>query len=144
MRISARTQYALRAMVALAAAEGPLKAERIATDQDIPRRFCTNILLHLRLAGLVRSQLGRKGGYRLARPAQKISLADVIRVTEGVEPPVAHFPGAAAPLAEIWEQLHDRENALLSEITLAHVVSSARSSDEGRAARPDPSGGGGD
>lgn len=131
MRISARTQYALRAMVALAADEGLVHAEKIAADQDIPRRFCDNILLHLRRSGLLVSQRGPEGGYRLARPAEQISLADVIRVTEGVEPPAANFTGAAAPLTEIWERLYDHENALLSEITLADVVASTRADQAG-------------
>ncbi|MFC6081083.1 RrF2 family transcriptional regulator [Sphaerisporangium aureirubrum] len=128
MRISARTQYALRAMVALAAAGGPLNAERIAAEQDIPRRFCDNILLHLRRAGLIHSQRGPDGGYWLAQPPEKISLADVIRVTEGIEPAATHFPGAAAPLAEIWARLHDHEHTLLSEITLADILSDEVSS----------------
>jgi Rrf2 family protein len=125
MRISARTQYALRAMVALAAGDGLMHAEKIAMEQDIPRRFCDNILLHLRRAGLLVSQRGPDGGYRLARPAHEITLADVIRVTEGVEPPLIRFSGAAAPLTEILERLYDHENALLSEVTLADVVNSA-------------------
>lgn len=131
MRISARTQYALRAMVALAAGQGLVHADKIAAEQDIPRRFCDNILLHLRRCGLLLSRRGPEGGYRLARPAAQITLAEVIRVTEGVEPPIARFTGAAAPLAEIWERLYDHENALLSEITLADVVGGAR------LARPD-------
>jgi len=131
MRISARTQYALRAMAALAASDGLMHAEKIAADQDIPRRFCDNILLHLRRAGLLVSQRGPEGGYRLARPACEITLADVIRVTEGVEPPTARFSGAAAPLTEILERLYDHENALLSEITLADVVASAHATAAG-------------
>ncbi len=131
MRISARTQYALRAMAALAASDGLMHAEKIAADQDIPRRFCDNILLHLRRTGLLVSQRGPEGGYRLARPACEITLADVIRVTEGVEPPTARFSGAAAPLTEILERLYDHENALLSEITLADVVASAHATAAG-------------
>ena len=131
MRISARTQYALRAMAALAASDGLMHAEKIAADQDIPRRFCDNILLHLRRTGLLVSQRGPDGGYRLARPAHEITLADVIRVTEGVEPPTARFSGAAAPLTEILERLYDHENALLSEITLADVVASAHATAAG-------------
>lgn len=122
MRISARTQYALGAMLALAVADRPVHAERIAVTQEIPRRFCDNILLQLRRAGLIRSQRGPDGGYWLARPAGQIALADVIRVTEGAEPPARPFSPAAAPLAEIWDRLRSHENALLSEITLADVI----------------------
>ncbi|MFG1695325.1 Rrf2 family transcriptional regulator [Nonomuraea sp. NPDC049309] len=124
MRISARTQYALGAMLALATADRPVHAERIAASQEIPRRFCDNILLQLRRAGLLRSQRGPDGGYWLARPPGEIALADVIRVTEGEEQATRPFPRAAAPLAAIWERLRSHENALLSEITLADVVAS--------------------
>ncbi|GGO63409.1 RrF2 family transcriptional regulator [Nonomuraea cavernae] len=125
MRISARTHYALRAMVVLAATDGPVRAEHISASQDIPRRFCDDILLQLRRSGLINSQRGPDGGYWLARPAEKISLADVIRVTEGVETGVGHFPGVARPLAEVWDEIRQHENALLSEITLAHIVATA-------------------
>ncbi|MFG1946414.1 RrF2 family transcriptional regulator [Nonomuraea sp. NPDC048826] len=122
MRISARTQYALAAMLALAEAGGPVHAEKVAESQEIPRRFCDNILLQLRRAGLLHSQRGPDGGYWLARPAAEISLADVIRVTEGVEQATRQFPRAAAPLDAIWACLRDHENTLLSEVTLADVM----------------------
>src|ERR687897_6022 len=86
MRVSAKTDYALRAAVELAAAwDGgqPVKGERLATSQSIPLRFLENILLQLRHAGLVDSRRGAEGGYRLARPAAEISLADVIRAIDG-------------------------------------------------------------
>ncbi|NJP88229.1 Rrf2 family transcriptional regulator [Nonomuraea sp. FMUSA5-5] len=124
MRISARTQYALGAMLALAVADSPVHAEKIAVTQDIPRRFCDNILLQLRRAGLIRSQRGPDGGYWLARPPGEIALADVIRVTEGAEQALRPFSPAAAPLAEIWDRLRSQEDALLSEITLADVIAS--------------------
>ncbi|WP_101784505.1 RrF2 family transcriptional regulator [Nonomuraea indica] len=125
MRISARTQYALGAMLALAMADGPVHAEGVAASQEIPRRFCDNILLQLRRAGLVRSRRGPDGGYWLARPPGEIALADVVRVTEGVEQALRPFPKAAEPLAEIWAALRHHEERLLSEITLADVVASA-------------------
>src|ERR1051325_8933257 len=85
MRVSAKTDYALRAAVELAAArEGAqVKGERLATSQSIPLRFLENILLQLRHAGIVESRRGAEGGYRLARPAAEISLADVIRAIDG-------------------------------------------------------------
>ncbi|MFD9949050.1 RrF2 family transcriptional regulator [Nonomuraea sp. NPDC059023] len=125
-RTSARTQYALRAMVTLAAADGPLTAGRIATGQDIPRRFCDNILLQLRRGGLVISMRGPEGGYRLARPPETISLADVIVVVEGIDQDQDHFPGAAAPLAAVWSEIREHETRLLSEITLAQIVTTFR------------------
>src|ERR1700751_4241054 len=85
MRISAKADYAVRAAVELAAApdERPVKAERIATAQDIPLNFLENILGELRHAGIVRSQRGADGGFRLAKPPQDVTVADVIRVVEG-------------------------------------------------------------
>src|SRR5919201_5513064 len=85
MRVSAKADYAVRAAVELATAEGnaPVKGERIATAQGIPLNFLENILGELKHAGLVRSQRGTEGGYWLARPADGITIADVIRAVEG-------------------------------------------------------------
>src|SRR5438128_12547592 len=85
MRISAKVDYAVRAAVELAATsdEKPVKAERIATAQGIPLNFLENILGELRHAGLVRSHRGAEGGFRLAKEASEISVADVIRAVEG-------------------------------------------------------------
>ena len=85
MRISAKADYAVRAVVELAADDGekPVKAERIATAQEIPLNFLENILGELRHAGLVRSHRGAEGGFRLAKPAAEITVADVIRAVEG-------------------------------------------------------------
>jgi Rrf2 family protein len=114
-------------MLALAEAGGPLHAESIAVSQEIPRRFCDNILLQLRRAGLIHSQRGPDGGYWLARPAKEISLADVIRITEGIEPVGPRLPKSAAPLAEIWANLRDHEDRLLSAITFADILESSDS-----------------
>ena len=85
MRISAKADYAVRAVVELAAAEGdkPVKAERVATAQQIPLNFLENILGELRHAGIVRSHRGAEGGFRLAKPANEVTVADVIRAVEG-------------------------------------------------------------
>jgi Rrf2 family protein len=124
MRLSARTQYALRAAAELAAAPpGPVPAEKIAAAQDIPRRFLDNILLQLRRAGLIHSQRGPDGGYWLARPAEEITLADVIVIVEGVSRESERFTGVAQPLAEVWTALREREHTTLTEITLAHIAS---------------------
>src|ERR1700712_5046628 len=85
MRISAKADYAVRAAVELAGAtdEKPVKAERIATAQGIPLNFLENILGELRHAGIVRSHRGAEGGFRLAKPAEQLTVADVIRAVEG-------------------------------------------------------------
>ncbi|MET7336634.1 Rrf2 family transcriptional regulator [Nonomuraea sp. NPDC005650] len=125
MRISARTQYALRAAAELAAAPpGPMPAEKIAVAQGIPRKFLDNILLQLRRAGLLHSQRGSDGGYWLARPADEITLADIVMTVEGVSEGGDHggYPGVASPLAEVWTALRDQEEKMLTDITLADIA----------------------
>ena len=79
MNVTAKTDYAVRAVAELGAADGALvKADRIAEAQDIPRHFLDNILNDLRRAGIVATQRGAEGGSRLARPAKDITLADVM------------------------------------------------------------------
>src|ERR671932_1504907 len=110
MRVSAKTDYALRAVVELASAGGgQVKGERLATSHGIPLRFLENILLQLRHAGLVDSRRGADGGYRLARPAADIALADVIRAIDGPlagvtgdRPEKLSFTGNAEPLRDVW------------------------------------------
>ena len=113
MRVSAKVDYALRAALELAAAgDGPTKGERISQAQDIPLKFLENILLELRHGGLVQSQRGADGGYWLARPAEEIKLADVIRAVEGPlanvrgsRPEVVEYAGPAAKLQDVWVAL---------------------------------------
>ena len=92
MRVSAKVDYALRALAELAAAPaGPVKAEQLATAQAIPLKFLENILLELRRSEIVASRRGADGGYWLGRPAAEISLADVVRAVEG---PIASVRGS--------------------------------------------------
>ena len=134
MRVSAKADYALRAMLELAAAGGLVKSEQLATAQGIPQKFLESILLDLRHAELVTSRRGVEGGYTLARPADEISLADVIRAVEGpiatvrgVRPDDVRYDGAARALAPIWIDLRAAMRGVLEETTLADVV--ARSQD---------------
>ena len=137
MRISAKVDYAIRAMVELAAAPPEIvKLERIATAQAIPRTFLENILLDLRHAELVTSRRGVEGGYRLARPAAEISIADVIRAVEGplasvrgVRPDELEYHGPAASLRETWIELRAAIRGVLEETTLDELV--RRSAGEG-------------
>ena len=134
MRVSAKVDYALRALAELAAAPpGPVTAERLATAQAIPPKFLENILLELRRAEIVSSQRGAEGGYRLAKPAAEVSLADVIRAVEGpiatvrgARPEEAEYAGAAAGLRDVWIELRTGMRAVLEETSLADLVERAR------------------
>ncbi len=130
MRVSAKADYAIRALVELAAGgDGPVKGDRIAQAQQIPIKFLENIMVDLRHAGLVRSLRGIEGGYWLARPAAEINLAQVIRAIDG---PLANvrgqrseeleFAGAAGPLREVWVAVRASLRGVLESVTLADVA----------------------
>ncbi|MEU9554135.1 RrF2 family transcriptional regulator [Streptomyces fumanus] len=131
MRISARADYAVRAALQLAASghDGPVKAEAIAEAQDIPHKFLEGILNDMRRGGLVVSQRGGNGGYRLARPAESVSIADVIRVVDGplvsvrgVRPPELSYAGPAASLLPLWIALRSNVREILEGVSLADVA----------------------
>jgi Rrf2 family protein len=131
MRLSARADYALRAAIELAAAGGGhVTADTLARTQAIPGKFLEAILTQLRRAGLVRSQRGPDGGFWLARPAEEISLADIIRAIDGPllgvrgeRPENVGYIGSAEPLQTVWIALRANERAILEDVSLAHVVS---------------------
>ncbi len=131
MRISAKVDYAVRALCELAAhqADVPLKAEQIATGQEIPLSFLENILVDLRRAGFVRSLRGQVGGYRMAKPASEITIADVIRAVEGpladvrgLRPEHLEFPGAATALRDVWLATRVSLRRVLEHVSIADVV----------------------
>ncbi len=133
MRISAKADYAVRAAIELAAADGPspIPAERIATKQGIPLNFLENILSELRTARLVRSQRGAEGGYRLARDAEEITIADIIRAVEGplatvrgARPEDAAYPGAANQLPRVWIAVRKNLRNVVENVTVADVARS--------------------
>ena len=136
MRVSAKVDYALRALAELAAAPtAPVTAEQLATAQEIPLKFLENILLELRRAEIVSSRRGAEGGYRLAKPADEISLADVIRAVEGpiatvrgARPEEAEYTGAAAALRDVWIELRTSMRGVLEETSLADLVERGGSS----------------
>ena len=130
MRITARVDYAVRAAIELAAAApDSLTCDRIATAQNVPSRFLQAILGDLQHARLVVSQRGREGGYRLALPPSEISIARVMRVEQGFlaevhgqRPEEVSYPGAAAPLANVWVAAREAYRRVLEQVTLADVV----------------------
>jgi Rrf2 family protein len=131
MRISAKADYALRAALELASAgeDEPVKGERIAEAQDIPLQFLEHILLELKHARLVQARRGAQGGYWLARPADEVTLADVIRAVEGPlanihenAPEELHYSGAAERLRDVWVAVRQGLRAVLENVTLADVA----------------------
>ncbi|MEU3555653.1 RrF2 family transcriptional regulator [Streptomyces fragilis] len=133
MRISARADYAVRAALQLAASrdDGPVTAEAIADAQDIPHKFLEGILNDMRRGGLVTSRRGGNGGYRLARPAASVSVADVIRVVDGplvsvrgVRPPDLAYSGPAASLLPLWIALRANVREILDGVSLADLEAS--------------------
>jgi adenylyl-sulfate kinase len=133
MRISAKADYAVRAAVELAAAppSRPIKAELIAGAQGIPANFLENILSELRNAGIVRSQRGTDGGWWLARSADDVTIADIIRAVEGPlatvrggKPEEAEYPGAASHLPRVWIAVRKNLRNVVELVTVADVANS--------------------
>lgn len=135
MRIPAKADYAVRALVELAAlsASGggtrPVPADRLAENQQIAAPFLAGILGQLRLAGLVRSVRGPEGGYALARPAKDITIADVIRAIDGPlatlsgqYPDALEYPGAAAALRDVWVAVRASMRLVLEHTSIADVA----------------------
>jgi Rrf2 family protein len=140
VRVTAKVDYAIRAALELAVApEGrPVKGERIAQAQSIPLKFLESILLELRHQGLVQSQRGAEGGYWLARPADEITLAEVIRAVEGPlanvrgsRPESVEYSGAAERLQDVWIAVRASLRSVLDVVTLADVASGELPGDVG-------------
>jgi Rrf2 family protein len=131
MRMSAKAEYAVRAMTQLASAPvGVLvKTDELAKSQGIPAQFLVDILSDLRADRLARSHRGRDGGYELARPAAEISIADVLRCIDGPLASVRDiglgdlpYVGPTAALTDVWRALRASMRSVLEETTLADVA----------------------
>jgi Rrf2 family protein len=135
MRVTAKADYAIRAVVELGARSAagqpvrPMKGEAIAAAQQIPMKYCENILAQLRVAGVVDSRRGADGGYWLARDASEIRLGDIIRIVEGPlaavrgeRPTDVEFVGASAPMRDVWVAVRASLRRVLDVVTVADVV----------------------
>jgi Rrf2 family protein len=130
VRISAKVDYAVRAAIELAAAGGePIKGEAIADAQDIPLKFLENILGELKHTGIVASRRGAQGGYWLAKDADEVSLADIVRAVEGPlatvrgqGPESLEYKGDAEPLQKVWIALRANIREVMEDTSLADVV----------------------
>ena len=130
--ISAKVDYAVRVLLALAAAPGgaAMTGEILATAEGLPVKFVENTLVELRRAGVVTSQRGPEGGYRLARPAEEIQVADIFRVLEGplaevrgCRPEDVVYQGPAAHLQPVWVAVRAALRLVLESVTLADILS---------------------
>ena len=125
MYIPAKADYALRALVTLARADGPLTADAVATAEGLPADFLRNVLNELQRTGLVQSRRGSDGGYRLARPASEVTTADVIRAVSG---PLAEVRGLrpehddAGNLQPLWIAVRASLRSVLEHVTIADLA----------------------
>jgi Rrf2 family protein len=129
--ISAKVDYAVRALCTLADADGKaVTAEALAKSQNLPAKFLESILNDMRRAGLLLSQRGAEGGYRLSRPAESITVAEVIRPLDGplaevrgLRPEATEYEGSAEHLQDVWVAVRASLRAVLEHVTIADIVS---------------------
>lgn len=132
MHISAKSDYALRALIVIArSAEGgePLPAEAMASVQEIPQNFLLSILADLRRSGIVRSKRGQGGGWHLGRDASEITIADVIRSVDGplvsvhgMRPEAVSYQGSASVLQPVWIAARSSLREVLESVTIADLA----------------------
>ncbi|GAB3954061.1 RrF2 family transcriptional regulator [Micromonospora vulcania] len=145
MYVSARSDYALRAMLAVAAAAADrgggggdlVKAASLAEVQEIPLSFLQGILLDLRRAGLLVSHRGAEGGYALSRPPEEITVGDVLRAVGGSLTTVRGLPaeragyhGVAAGLTDVWLAVHGAIATVVDSTTLANLLARYQPADD--------------
>jgi len=131
MRVTARVNYAVPALVQPAsdASIEPVKAEQLATAQQIPLKFLLEILRQLKQHKLLVSRRGPEGGYTLAKPASEIAIADVIRAVEGplatvrdTSPASLAYVGPTEPLRTVWIAVRGSLRHVLEDVTLQDVL----------------------
>ena len=131
MKISAKAEYACLATIELAhraSEQVPVRVREIAVEHGIPERYLVQILLQLKGAGLVYSARGASGGYRLSRPADQISLSEVLVAIDGPgDPPRESQEPAAQALASVWENICAAKRAVLERTTIAQLAAAGTS-----------------
>jgi Rrf2 family protein len=129
VHIPAKVDYGLRALLSLTAAGAPRTTEQLAEDQGLPPRFLGAILAEMRRGGLVASQRGAEGGYRLARPPTEITCAEVFRALDGplaevrgVRPEATRYEGSSEHLQAVWVAVRASLRQVLEHVTLDQIV----------------------
>jgi Rrf2 family protein len=126
LRISAKVDYAVRAMAEIARGAGkPVKANEIAGRQDIPARFLGAVLTQLRRAGLVESRRGGDGGYWLARAGDQICVADVIEAIDGKVVDIRALSDPGSETQAMWAATAEGVTSLLTTYTIANLAAEA-------------------
>ncbi len=125
MRLSAKTQYGVRALfdIAFHGGGGPIQAKDIATRQEIPLRYLEQIFQDLRRAGLVDSRRGPRGGYSLARAPEAIRIGDVMRALQGPIELVVDGPGSRGAM---WQELARKVSACFDELSVRDLCDRER------------------
>ncbi|MPZ54048.1 MAG: Rrf2 family transcriptional regulator [Acidimicrobiia bacterium] len=131
MRVSAKSDYALRALIEIArdSEEGPISADVIGKRQEIPHGFLQSILADLRRAGIVRSQRGQSGGWRLATKPSEVNVADVIRAVDGplvsvygTRPESVSYNAEAEVLQPVWIAARSSLRDVLEQVTIESLL----------------------
>jgi Rrf2 family transcriptional regulator, cysteine metabolism repressor len=118
LAITSKSPYAVRALAELARSgnAGPVPIGEIARRRDIPVQFLEGLFATLRRAGILQSQRGVKGGYSFARPAEDVTVLEVVEALEGA------LGGEAADAGEIWQQAVEAVRTSLGGVTIAEVA----------------------
>ena len=129
MQIPAKADYAIRALLTLAASEDSISAEHLAEEQGLPAKFLGTILSDLRRGGMVTSQRGPEGGFKLARDPDQIMIADILRVVSGpmagvrgMRPETLEYGGEATHLRDVWVAVRASLREVLEHVTLGQVL----------------------
>jgi len=129
MQIPAKADYAIRALLTLAASEDSISAEHLAEEQGLPAKFLGAILSDLRRGGMVTSQRGPEGGFKLARDPDQIMIADILRVVSGpmagvrgMRPETLEYGGEATHLRDVWVAARASLREVLEHVTLGQVL----------------------
>jgi Rrf2 family protein len=129
VQVNARVDYAVRAVVEVAIADGIVRKKELSDRQDIPERFLENILAQLVRTGILVGTRGPQGGYALGRDAASVSVADIVRAIDGplaavrgVPPERLEYADAARPLKDVWIALRASIRAVLEETTIQDIV----------------------
>lgn len=129
VQIPAKADYAIRSLLTLADSHGAMSAERLARDQNLPPKFLGAIMSDLRREEIVRSRRGAEGGFELNRPADQITVADVLRAlsgpmagVRGQRPETLEYEGLAQPLRDVWVAVRASLRDVLEHVTIADIA----------------------